>query len=212
MVNDRPELIRLEHVEKRYGRQRVLKVESLSFKEQDRVLVSGANGSGKSTLIKVLGGIIPVDRGRVWRAKALKGEALGYMPQSGGLYGQLSVRDNLFLRRRLYGRRNPSIDEAWYIHALGLMPLLPKRFAELSGGFQRLATLAAALHVEPTWLLLDEPFAGVDLRKRQILLERLGEISRELRLLVVTVPAPEEFPEVNKWVHMEEGQLLCSQP
>jgi ABC-type multidrug transport system ATPase subunit len=205
MVNGRPELIRLDHIEKRYGRQRVLKVERLSLKEKDRVLVSGANGSGKSTLLRVLGGIVPVAGGSVWRAKVFRGEALGYMPQSDGLYGQISVRDNLFLLRRLYGRGTASIDEAWYIHTLGLMPLLTKRFAELFGGFQRLATLAAALHIEPMWLLLDEPFAGVDLSKRQILLERLDEISWGLGLLVVTVPAPEEFPEVNTWVHMEEG-------
>jgi ABC-type multidrug transport system ATPase subunit len=212
MVNGRQELIRLENVEKHYGRQRVLKVESLSLKEKDRVLVTGANGSGKSTILKVLAGITPVDRGHVRWARVLRHEVLGYVPQSGGLYSQLSVRDNLFLRRRLYRSGNPSISEAWYIRELGLIPLLSKRFAELSGGFQRLASLAAALHVEPTWLLLDEPFGGVDFVKRQILLDRLGEVSQELRLLVVTAPVPEEYPEFNKWVRLEEGQLLCSQP
>jgi ABC-type multidrug transport system ATPase subunit len=212
MVNSGQELIRLEQVEKRYGRYHVLKVEGLSLKEGDRVLISGANGSGKSTLLKVLSGIAPIDRGRMWRARILKTEALGYVPQTGGLYGQLSVQDNLLLRRRLYGRGNGRVEEAWYIKELGLLPLLSRRFAELSGGFQRLATLAAALHVQPAWLLLDEPFGGVDPSKRQILLERLGEISRALRLHVITVPAPEELPEVNKWIRLEEGQLICSEP
>ncbi len=208
---ERQELIRLEEVEKSYGRNRVLVVDALSLREGDQIVLSGQNGSGKSTLLKILGGIIPVERGRVWKAVSLRDETVGYVPQSGGLYSELSVQDNLRLRSRLYGRLIDNEKDAWFIRELGLSMLLTKRFEELSGGYQRLAAIAAALHVEPTWLLLDEPFAGIDHKKHDVLLQRLSEVMTDLRLLVLATPDHREFPLANKWMRIEEGRVLCSE-
>jgi energy-coupling factor transporter ATP-binding protein EcfA2 len=82
---------------------------------------------------------------------------------------------------------------------------------ELSGGYQRLAALAATLHVEPTWLILDEPFAGVDPMKREMILEKLVVLRQRLHLIVVASPQPEEIPQASKRMRMEEGQILWSE-
>lgn len=198
-------LIELEQVEKRYGGERVLAVESLALGAGERVLIIGANGSGKSTLLRLLAGVSRPDRGRVRRN--LSAATLAYVPQSGGLYSELSMRENLALRRRLWNRIPMPPESAWYIHDLGLEPLLDKTPTELSGGFQRLAAVAAALHVEPDWLLLDEPFYGLDSERRDRLVAGLRELAGSLGLLVITAPGPGEFPDVTQTLGMESGQV-----
>jgi ABC-type multidrug transport system ATPase subunit len=209
-MSARAELIRLEGVEKRYGRQSVLRIDDLTIHDGDRIVLSGPNGSGKSTLLKVLGGIAPADRGRVWRAPELRREILGFVPQQGGLYGDLTVADNLRVLRGLNGMVPTDPRERPYVRELGLTPLLAKRFAELSGGYQRLATVAAALHVDPGWILLDEPLSGVDGRHVEVLLAELDRVDRVLRLLVVAAPTRVALPSANRFIEIDEGRIRCS--
>lgn len=211
----RPEaagIIRLEKVEKKYGGNRVVFVENLTLREGDRLMIYGANGSGKSTLLRLIAGISKPQKGSVWHAKSLRDEILGYVPQSDGLYPEFSVRDNLVIRMGLYGRKNSNLEEEWYIREFGLFPMLDKRFVELSGGFQRLAAIAAALSSFPTWLLLDEPFAGVDAARRSNVLRGLAPIVTDARLLAVSMPRRQDFPQINKWIEMEEGQIAWREP
>lgn len=200
-------LITLENVEKQYDRHRVLQVKALAFKAGEQVVLSGRNGSGKSTLLRLLGRIIAAERGTVWHADVLLTTRLGYVPQSGGLYMELSVEQNFAMRRKLYGLPSIRAAHAWYVQALSLDVLLKKRISELSGGFQRLVCIVAALHVEPRWLLLDEPFSGLDAQHRTMLAAWLVEVSQSLELCVLTTPSAEEFSGINRVIRIEEGQL-----
>jgi ABC-type multidrug transport system ATPase subunit len=204
-MTERTELIRLEHVRKRYGRQSVLAIDDLTLREGDRVMLSGSNGSGKSTLLKLLAGVIPADGGRVHANPAFGREPLGFVPQQGGLYGDLTVGDNLRLRRTLYGVGPVNVRSGSYVDALGLTPLLGKRFSELSGGYQRLAAFACALHVDPRWLLLDEPFSGLDARHVEVLLQEIDRVDR--RLLVVAAPTGDSLPSANRFIEIEAGEI-----
>lgn len=208
-MTGRAELIRLDHVRKRYGRQSVLGIDELTIRDGDRIMLSGSNGAGKSTLLKLLAGIVPADSGRIWTAPALRGEPLGFVPQQGGLYGDLTVRDNLRLRRSLYGIGPVDARGRHYIEALGLTPLLGRRFSELSGGYQRLAAFACALHVEPRWMLLDEPFSGLDDRLVEVLLEEIERKHEIQRVLVVAAPKPESLPSANRFIEIEAGAVRC---
>jgi ABC-type multidrug transport system ATPase subunit len=210
-MTTREELIRLTDVEKRYGRQSVLRIERLSIREGDRILLTGSNGSGKSTLLKLLAHVAPVNRGQIRWSPTLTAESVGFVPQHGGLYGELTIHDNFDLRRGLYGKERIDAAESADVRALGLAPLLDKRFDELSGGYQRLAAVAAALHVDPTWLILDEPFGGVERPYREAILGRLAQRDRRLRLLVVASPTPDEFPEANRRIELEAGKVECSE-
>ncbi len=204
MTDDGP-LIRLESVEKRYGRQRVLAVDHLELNDGDRVLITGANGSGKSTLLKLLAGVISPDRGRIHRARALAGGRLGYVPQTGGLYPDLAVAKNLALRQGVCGVRVTLVPPA--AAALGLTDVLGKRAGALSGGFQRLAAVAAALAIAPVWLALDEPFSGLDAQKRRVLVEALVAAAEEARVVLLTSPTSDDLPFVTRGLHLDEGRF-----
>lgn len=205
--NGRREMIRLTDVEKRYGRQLVLRIDELTVWQGDRIALVGSNGSGKSTLLRILAGIAQVDRGVARWAQELEREPVGYVPQSGGLYGELTVQDNLELRRRLYGLSPKDVGEQSFLRLFGLEPFLQKPFSELSGGYQRLAVVASALHVDPTWALLDEPFAGVDSPKAEQVSRALDLLGERLRLLIITEQATGSFPSANRVIEVRDGQV-----
>jgi heme ABC exporter ATP-binding subunit CcmA len=127
----------------------------------------GPNGSGKTTLLRVLSGLLrptsgsaSIDSVPVPLAREELRRRLGYAGHKDGLYGHLSVRENLELFARLYGIPARRVD-----HVLGMVGLLeeasmPAR--ELSAGFGRRAAVARALLHEPDFLLLDEPYANLD--------------------------------------------------
>lgn len=202
------DIIRLENLEKWYGKRCAVKIDSLTLAEGDRVLLTGMNGSGKSTLLRLLAGVSFADSGELWKAPGLKQVPLGYVPQSGGLYSSLSVRHNLFLRCFIYGVQALDPEDAWYVRDLGLTPFLDTHFEALSTGYQQLATLAATLHTDPQWLLLDEPFSGIDDAKRQVLEESLARVVEEMPLVVIASPAPEKSFPANRVVQLEEGGIV----
>lgn len=206
-MTGRRELVRMEGVEKRYGRESILRVETLKIHAGDRIMLCGRNGSGKSTLLRLLAGVVPHDRGRVWFADDLRRATPGVVPQHGGLYGDLSLSDNLRLRRGVHGLGPADPLQRRYLRTLGLTSLMTKRFAELSGGYQRLAAIAAALHVDPGWLLLDEPFSGVDERHAETVLAELERIERNLQLVVLAAPTRVALPSANRWIELEEGRI-----
>ena len=125
------QLITLTGVTKRYGREQIMDIHSLAFERGDKVLLTGNNGSGKSTLLRLIGGVSTVTSGKVWRAPSLRDGGVGYVPQSGGLYGELTVRANLALRRRLWDKPEINPEPQPYIQCLGLEGVLDKRTGAL---------------------------------------------------------------------------------
>jgi len=200
-------MIRLSGVEKWYGGQLILRIEELVLRQGDRIALVGPNGSGKSTLLRILGGIAPIQAGEIWWDPDLQHEALGFVPQAGGLYGELSVRDNFDLRRRLYGLPPAPPGAASSVGGLGLDPILDKTFSELSGGFQRVAVVASALSVNPTWLFLDEPFAGVDETKARAIADAVQQLGDRLRILVITEQVAGSVPGANRVIAVRDGQI-----
>jgi ABC-type multidrug transport system ATPase subunit len=202
-----PILIEMQQVEKRYTQETVVHVRELKLYERDRILLTGSNGSGKSTLLRLIAGISRANAGQIRRGTRILEGRLGYVPQSGGLYPEMTVRDNLELRRRLWNRPPLAPDDCWYVAQMGLSKLLGKRPGELSGGAQRATTIAAALHIDPDWLLLDEPFYGLDAERRKTLRERLAAIGPQLACIVVTSPGENDFPEADRTIHIDKGEV-----
>ena len=131
-----------------------------------RACLLGPNGSGKTTSIRLLQGALAPTTGWVSLLGAeVNGprysdarRQCGIVPQSAGMYADLTTAEYLELARRLYGRG----DVATAVEAFGLGEHRDKRLAQLSGGFQRRVVVAAALLSEPAVLLLDEPTVGLD--------------------------------------------------
>jgi len=162
------------HLAKRYGRRTVVDDVSITVRSGEVVGLLGPNGAGKTTSFYMIIGLVANDSGTVhlnrneltrypMHARARMG--LGYLPQEPSVFRKLSVADNIMailetrpgLTRMHRKRRLDSL-----LRELHIVHLSSLRGDSLSGGERRRVEIARALAAEPRFILLDEPFAGVD--------------------------------------------------
>lgn len=127
----------------------------------------GQNGSGKTTLLRVLAGLLRPTGGEVLLGGVAPSQApedlrrlIGYAGHRSGLYGRLTIMENLRLFGRLYDVDAARVDDV--VTLLGLGGRAEVRVADLSSGWKRRAAVARAILHEPRYLFLDEPYANLD--------------------------------------------------
>jgi len=158
---------------KSYRRRTVVKDISIQVKRGEVVGLLGPNGAGKTTTFYMIVGIVPPERGRIYldndeitalpiHRRARSG--LGYLPQERSVFRRLSVQDNLMAVLEQLGlsrdERHKRMEQA--LVDLGLTQVRSAMGFQLSGGESRRVEIARALVMQPSFILLDEPFAGVD--------------------------------------------------
>jgi heme exporter protein A len=149
-------MLRAEGLRHRFGAVRALDDVSFIVQPGQTLAVFGPNGAGKTTLLKVLAGLIQPQRGR---AEVDGGRrAIGWIGHQPQLYSQLTVRENLRFWASLYDVRLP----ADLLARLGLEEHGDRPVRALSRGLVQRVAIARALIHDPTVLLLDEPFTGLD--------------------------------------------------
>jgi len=201
-------------VAKDYGAVRALDGVDLSLAPGTFALLRGPNGAGKSTLLRVLGALTRPTRGSVRvlgrdpfasRDAAVRAR-VGFLGQDAGLYGELTVAENLGFAAKLRGA--PTADAARTAELLGLAPVLDRRARMLSQGFRRRVGLARALLGEPAVLLLDEPWNALDGASAERLSRLLAELrDRGCALLVSSHAAATELPKFDREIHLARGRL-----
>ena len=163
-----------EDLIKRYRGRAVVNGVSMRVAEGEVVGLLGPNGAGKTTSFYMMAGLIPVDQGRVTLGKhdltdkPLHVRAklgLGYLAQEPSIFRRLTVAQNILAVLETRddldaAARNKRCDEL--LHEFGIRQLRDNMAISLSGGERRRLEIARALAVEPRFILLDEPFAGVD--------------------------------------------------
>lgn len=154
-----PNQLVVKSVDKRYGRTTILEGVDLTVRGGEVVALTGENGAGKTTLMRICAGLIRADRGEV-----TVGGAIGYCPQSPGLFELLTAEDHLVMFGRGAGLgRAESLARGQEILAEFGFPLHERVVTrDLSGGTRQKLNLALALLTDPTVLLLDEPYQGFD--------------------------------------------------
>jgi len=159
-------LIEVRDLKVAYGRTLALDGVDLTLDEGVAGLF-GPNGSGKSTLLRVLAGLLRPSSGTVrafGSSVSMKDESLrgriGYVGHRGGLYGRLTVMENLEMFARLHGVNQTRAEVV--TEQLGLDARRDTPVMSLSAGYRRRAAVARALLHEPELLLLDEPYANLD--------------------------------------------------
>jgi lipopolysaccharide export system ATP-binding protein len=166
--------LRAEEIAKSYRSRRVVSDLSLSISSGEVVGLLGPNGAGKTTAFYMIVGLVPCDNGRIlldnkdltalpMHRRARLG--VGYLPQEASVFRGLSVEENILAvletRRDLdrLGRRQ-ALEEL--LEELNVGHIRDSKGLSLSGGERRRVEIARALAAEPAFILLDEPFAGVD--------------------------------------------------
>ncbi len=186
--------VEINKLTKRYGTERALGGVSLELTSGSMCALLGHNGAGKTTLLGIVSTLVRADNGSVtYRAggNEVKGEAvrrqIGMLAHSSLCYGELSAIENLVLTSGLYDVDGSAATIAAVLDRVGLEPRARDRAARTysRGMLQRLA-LARALLTNPSLLLLDEPFTGLDRDGALSLGEQLG-ILRDAGAIVVVV-------------------------
>lgn len=166
--------LRAENLVKRYRKRSVLEGVSVQVDSGEVVGLLGPNGAGKTTCFYMVVGLIPCDEGRIllndqditvfpMHARARMG--VGYLPQEPSVFRKLSVAENILAvlqTRRDLDRRGREAKLTELLDELQIGHLADAQGISLSGGERRRVEIARALAMEPAFMLLDEPFAGVD--------------------------------------------------
>ena len=181
-------MLKAENLSKYYGNKQVVKNVSLNVKEGEVVGLLGPNGAGKTTSFYMIVGLIKANKGNVSlndknitnipmykRAKL----GIGYLSQEASIFRKMSVKNNIL---SVLEMTNLSKKEQIYkcnklIEEFGLEKVKDSNGDVLSGGERRRAEIARALSLDPKYILLDEPFAGVD----PIAVEDVQNIIRKLK-------------------------------
>ena len=187
----------VEGITKKYGSTTALDGVTLRIPPSEITTLLGPSGCGKTTLLKIIAGLEPPTKGRVYfdgrdvTNLAAEKRNIGFVFQDLALFPHLNVFENVAFGLRV--RRVPEAEVKKRVYwALDLVGLDPSEFAkrrihELSGGQQQRVAIARALVIEPAVLLLDEPFAHLDYKIKQRLLLQLKRIQRETGATVVYV-------------------------
>jgi len=167
-------ILRTENLIKKYRQRTVVKDVSVYVNQGEIVGLLGPNGAGKTTTFYMIVGLIKPLSGHVWLEdteitdepmfrRAQKG--IGYLAQEASVFRQMSVEDNIlsvmqFKKNMTKDQQHEKLESL--LDEFGLMHLRKSKGIQLSGGERRRTEIARALAVDPKFILLDEPFAGVD--------------------------------------------------
>ena len=214
-------LLDAREVSASYGRVQALKPTSLHVGKGELVTVLGPNGAGKTTLLRALTRLTPA-QGRVFfmgedvstlPTHQLAGRGVIMVQEGRGLFGQMSVRENLIL-----GAYAHPGDEAGRLdHVFELFPRLKERIGQiassLSGGEQQMLAIGRALMAQPKLLMLDEPSLGLAPRVAAEILETLGELNRRgLGILLVEQKAPLALKLARRVYVISLGRIAAELP
>lgn len=214
--------LRMDKLRKSYRRRTVIRDVSMTLNRGEVVALLGPNGSGKTTTFYAVAGLVFPEAGRVtidgqnvttlpmYRRARL---GIGYLPQEMSIFRGLSVEDNiaavLDITQRDRHKRRERLEELlseFSIEHLRRAPALA-----LSGGERRRVEIARCLAAEPKYLLLDEPFAGVDPISVGDIRHLVGDLrTRGIGVLITDHNVRETLEIVDRAYILHDGQVLMS--
>ena len=223
--NQKAPLVRLVGVEKRLGRQRVLRGVDLEIRQGEKMVIIGRSGGGKSVLLKHILGLMQPDAGQVWfRDKdlaQLNEEQLvplrketGMLFQNGALFDSLTVGENVAfpLRERGGIEEKEIISEVSRALKIVDLPNQEQKWpSELSGGMRKRVALARAAIAKPALMLYDEPTSGLDPVVADSINKLMVRLGDELNMtsVIVTHDMVSAREVGDRIAMLHEGRIYC---
>jgi len=171
-------MIEIKNISKSYKNRLILDDISLSFHEEDIVVIVGRNGAGKSTLLSILAGFVKADKGTA----SINKKEVGFIPQADSLFEDLTVKDNINFWANISNTKN-SHD---LIKLFGIDEYLKKKVRELSGGMKKRVAICTALLHDPKIIIMDEPFSGLDMFYKNELLQMIAKLKEMGKCIIYT--------------------------
>lgn len=214
--------LRAENIQKSYKGRTVVKGISVEVNQGEIVGLLGPNGAGKTTSFYMIVGLVKPDEGMVFlddkditrEAMYKRGKmGIGYLPQEVSVFRKLSVEDNIMAVLEMTGKskteRKARLEEL--IEEFSLGHVRKNLGAKLSGGEKRRTEMARALAIDPAFILLDEPFAGVDpiaVEDIQGIVAKLKE--KNIGILITDHNVQETLSITDRAYLLFEGNILKS--
>uniref|UniRef100_A0A7V3ZV12 LPS export ABC transporter ATP-binding protein n=1 Tax=candidate division WOR-3 bacterium TaxID=2052148 RepID=A0A7V3ZV12_UNCW3 len=212
----------VENVSKKYGKRYVVKNINLQIKKGEIVGLLGPNGAGKTTTFHIIMGFVKPDFGKVMllekeitKLPSYERARLGisYLTQEPSVFLKLTVEDNLKGIMELLGYKKEEREEKvnLLLTKLGLEYLRKEKAKNLSGGERRKLEIARALTIRPHFLLLDEPFTGIDPIFRSEIQEIILNLKTEGIGILITDHNVRETLEITDYSYLiYAGEILFS--
>ncbi len=218
-------LVRLVGVEKKLGRQNVLRGVNLDIREGENMVIIGRSGGGKSVLLKHIIALMQPDAGEVWfrdhnlarmteeQLVPLRKET-GMLFQNGALFDSLSVGENVAFPLRERGGVNEADIRTEVERALTIVDLPGQGHkwpSELSGGMRKRVALARAAIARPALMLYDEPTSGLDPIVSDSINKLMMRLGRELNMtsVIVTHDMVSAREVGDRIAMLHEGRIYC---
>ena len=218
-------MLKVKHITTGYGKKQVLTDVSFEVAKGDVVLLTGGNGSGKSTVLKTIYGLLKpwmpeggMPEGKIifegndmtaLPVSAMIQRGIVYMPQKKNVFEDFTVEENLLTSASIYATADAKERIKKIYEALPLLETLRKRTPfHLSGGERQMLAFGNMLIHSPKLVLLDEPFAGVDIMHTEILKNCIYDLHKNNVTFIIVEHKRQLMDDmVNKVIELELGTI-----
>ncbi|MFP4082928.1 MAG: LPS export ABC transporter ATP-binding protein [Candidatus Aminicenantes bacterium] len=213
-------LLKAENLAKSYDRRMVVKGVNIEINSGEIIGLLGRNGAGKTTTFQMIVGLVKPDRGSIYLDEEnisryptflRAAEGITYLPQESSVFLKATVEDNLKLVLELlpYSKKEQTKIRHRLLQELGLSHLAKQHTYQLSGGERRRLEISRSLILKPKFMLLDEPFTGIDpltikeLQKILLILKRRG-----IGMVISDHNVRDTFKIADRAYIIDEGEIL----
>ena len=217
-------ILKLQNLKKVYGGRTVVKDVSLEVDSGKVIGLLGPNGAGKTTTFYMAVGMIRPESGKVllndeeitdcpMYMRARKG--IGYLPQEASIFGKLTVEQNVraVLETMPMSKSEQKERTRSLLSELGIQHLMPQKASSLSGGERRRLEISRSLATNPSFILLDEPFAGIDPLAVADIKKIIGQLKkRDIGILISDHNVRETLEACDEAFILADGDVIESGP
>ncbi len=187
--------LRLTDITKYYNNHKVIDNLSLEIKSGEFVTLLGPSGCGKTTLLRMIAGLEPIEKGKLeingklFNNISPQKRRIAMVFQSYALFPHMSVQNNILFGLKIRKVAQSKMHEklSWVVRMLGLNGLEKRLPREISGGQRQRVAFARALVLDPEVLLLDEPLSNLDAALREMAMEELKRVHRQVGKTIIYV-------------------------